>query len=133
LALTAALPSFAQQSSTPAPQPATAPNAASAPSATPAETPPTPAASSATTATTQPPAGADKTGPSAETIKRAKGAGLHPETHHGQTMFCWEDSSIGTRFTTKKCTDENGLDAILVQREAEQQNLRQLKTGTSGH
>jgi hypothetical protein len=137
--LAAALPSFAQQSpssqqSSTAEQPSTAPSAA--PSATPAETPAAPAASSATSATaastTAPaPAGAEKTGPSADIIKRAKNAGLHPEQRHGQTMFCWEDASLGSRFTTKKCTDEAGLYEILLLREQEKQELRQLKSGTN--
>jgi hypothetical protein len=133
LTLAAALPSFAQQSSTAAPS-STAPSAA--PSSTPAVTPAAPAASSATSATatsatTPAPAGADKTGPSADLIKRAKNAGLRPEQRHGQTMFCWEDASLGSRFTTKKCTDEAGLREMLLLREQEGQEMRQLKTGSN--
>jgi hypothetical protein len=46
-------------------------------------------------------------------------------------MFCWEDASLGSRFTTKKCTDEAGVSAMLTTREQESQEIRQLKTGTS--
>jgi hypothetical protein len=150
LTLTAALPSLAQQPST-APQSSTAP--ATAPSSTPAETPAAPASpfatsttatsttatsatatsTTATSATTQAPASADKTGPSADLIKRAKNAGMTPEQRHGQTYFCWTDASIGSRFVDKKCTDEAGAMAMLNKREQEGQEIRQLKTGTSSH
>ena len=146
LTLAAALPSLAQQSSTAPssstpPPPSTAP--AAAPSSTPAETPAAPASPSATSATatsttatsatTQAPASAEKTGPSADLIKRAKNAGMTPEQRHGQTFFCWTDASIGSRFVDKKCTDEAGAMAMLNKREQEGQEIRQLKTGTSSH
>ena len=85
------------------------------------------------TATTQAPASAEKTGPSADLIKRAKNAGMTPEQRHGQTYFCWTDASIGSRFVEKKCTDEAGAVAMLNKREQEGQEIRQLKTGTSSH
>jgi hypothetical protein len=146
LTLAAALPSLAQQSSTAPssstpPPPSTAPAAAT--SSTPAETPAAPASPSATSATatsttatsatTQAPASAEKTGPSADLIKRAKNAGMTPEQRHGQTYFCWTDASIGSRFVDKKCTDEAGAVAMLNKREQEGQEIRQLKTGTSSH
>jgi hypothetical protein len=132
LTLAAALPSFAQQSSTAQPSSTTP---AAAPSSTSAETPAAPAAASATSATatsatTQVPASASKTGPSADLIKRAKNAGIHTEQRHGQTYFCWEDASTGSRFVDKKCTDEAGVMAMLTTREQEAQEIRQLKTGT---
>jgi hypothetical protein len=131
MALAAALPAYAQQSSTdPNPTSSATPAATSATSATPptAATPPTSATSSATSAATAPAASADKTGPSAELIKRAKAAGFRPETHNGQMQFCTEDASLGSRFTTKKCYDEQAMNMLITNREAEQQNLRQLKT-----
>jgi hypothetical protein len=147
LTLAAALPAFAQQSSTAqpsstTPQSSTATAPAAAPSSTPAETPAAPAAASApsatatsataTSATTQAPASAAKTGPSADLIKRAKNAGMHTEQRHGQTYFCWEDASTGSHIVDKKCTDEAGAMAMLTTREQEAQEIRQLKTGTSG-
>jgi hypothetical protein len=56
---------------------------------------------------------------------------MHPETHGDKTLFCWEDSSIGTRFPTKKCTDQAGVDAMIAQRETAKATMRQTMTGTS--
>jgi hypothetical protein len=58
---------------------------------------------------------------------------VHAETRGGKTQYCWEDASTGSRFATKKCTDEAGLDAIIAQREAVKSNLRQTMTGSSSH
>jgi hypothetical protein len=136
-----ALPCYAQQpsASSTAPAASTAAPASTAPAAAPASTAapsssgtPTDASSAPATAQSPPAgAGADKSEPSAETIKRAKSVGLRPEEHRGQTLFCWEDASTGSRFTTKKCTDETGLDAIIAQREVAKSNFRQTMTGTS--
>jgi hypothetical protein len=61
--------------------------------------------------------------PSPETIKKARDAGLKPETRKGQTVFCWEDADIGTRFKTKKCVDETQLSAVIEQRQANRDQL----------
>ena len=73
----------------------------------------------------KPPA-ADKApaAPSAETLKRAKAVGLRPEVRKSGTVYCWEDATVGTRFTTKKCIDENQLDDMIAQREAQQDKMR---------
>lgn len=84
---------------------------------TPAE-PAAPAADKPPAADKAPPA------PSAETLKRAKSVGMHPEVRKGGTVYCWEDASVGTRFTTKKCVDENQLDDMIAQREAQQDKMR---------
>jgi hypothetical protein len=115
--LGAAVPTIAQQTSSQAPASSAAPSSSSAPASSSSDAQPA----------------AAKSGPSDETLKRAKSAGLKPETHNGKTMFCWEDASIGSRFTTKKCTDEAGLDDIITQREAAKSNMRQSMTGTSSH
>jgi hypothetical protein len=62
--------------------------------------------------------------PSAETLKRAKAVGLRPEVRKSGTVYCWEDATVGTRFTTKKCVDENQLDDMIAQREAQQDKMR---------
>lgn len=62
--------------------------------------------------------------PSAETLKRAKSVGLRPEVRKGVTVYCWEDATIGTRFTTKKCVDEDQLADMVSQREAQQDRMR---------
>jgi pyocin large subunit-like protein len=120
--LSLALPCLAQQESSPTP-PASAPKSdasASAPTA-------------AQTAAQTPAPSADQSAPSADMLKRAKSVGMHPETHGGKTQYCWEDASLGSRFATKKCTDEAGLDAVIAQREATKQTLRQSMSGTSAH
>jgi hypothetical protein len=46
----------------------------------------------------------------------------------GVTVYCWEDATIGTRFTTKKCVDEDQLVDMIPQREVQQDNLRKGRT-----
>jgi hypothetical protein len=102
---------------------------AQSPPSTPASSPP---GESAAPAPTETPAPAKPTGPSAETLKKAKNLGMHPEIHNGTTMYCWEDESIGSRFKTKKCTDEAGLDAVISSRQAMKDQMKN-GSGTSNH
>jgi hypothetical protein len=70
--------------------------------------------------------------PSDETLKKAKAAGLHAENRKGTTVYCYEDATIGTRFTTKKCVDGSQLDALIAQRHAVRDAAMQgPMTGTS--
>jgi hypothetical protein len=73
----------------------------------------------------KPPA-ADKApaAPSADTLQRAKAVGLKPEARKGGTVYCVQDATVGTRFTTKKCYEENQLDDMIAQREAQQDKMR---------
>ena len=50
---------------------------------------------------------------SAETIKKARVAGFHPETKNGATVFCQETANLGTRFPTKKCMSEQQLQSVI--------------------
>jgi hypothetical protein len=99
----------------------------------------TPASSAATSSTTAPsssqstPSSTDTNKPDEAMLKRAKEAGLKPETHNGKTMYCWEDANLGTRFPTKKCTDDTGLSQMVAQREAQKQNMRQSMSSSSSH
>jgi hypothetical protein len=89
----------------------------------------------ATTAATPPstPAAAEKpAGPSADTIKKAREAGLKPEIRKGVTVFCREDANIGSRFTTKKCIDESQLDEFIVMRQSQQDQLKRNSAGLGG-
>ena len=99
----AALPVYAQESSTPPPP------ASSAPASTPAPA----AATAAPAASTPAPASS-----SDADLKKARAAGLRPETRKGATVYCYEDSNIGSHFTTKKCVDASQLDALIAQRQA---------------
>ncbi len=69
------------------------------------------------------PTSAPPSGPSPETIKKAKDAGLKPEVRKGITVFCWEDANVGTRFKTKKCVGELQLDGVIEQREADREQM----------
>ena len=62
-------------------------------------------------------------GPDAATLKKARDAGLKPEVRKGVTVYCWEDADIGSRFKTKKCVDESRLDEIIMQRQAQRDQL----------
>src|SRR5262249_20961418 len=87
---------------------------------------PTDASTPATPPTTQP-AATDNAppGPSAQTLRRAKALGLKPEVRKGATVYCWKDASLGTRFETKKCVDENGLASMVQRLESEKLQIQQ--------
>lgn len=102
----AAVPAYSQSSPAAAPPPATsAPTTAAEPAAV-------------------PPADSSPPGPSAETLRRAKSVGLRPEKRKNGTVYCWEDATTGTRFTTKKCVDEDQLSDMIAQREAQQDKMK---------
>ena len=109
-------------------------------SAPPANTPP-PAAASATTTTaaapaqTSTPAAAQTTAsdsapakPSEATVKKAKSLGLHAEVRKGATVYCWKTANTGSLIATEKCADEDQLDDLIRQRQAIQDEMRQMTT-----
>lgn len=101
---------------------------------TPASPPPAGSSSTPTATTTAPtaPATTAPAAPSDETLKKAKSAGLHAETHKGVTVYCYEDANLGTRFTTKKCVDGSQLDQLVALRQAARDGaLQRPPTGTS--
>jgi hypothetical protein len=106
-----------------APAPTQSPAPASAPTATPSAAPSEPAAS---------PAPASPAGPSADTLKKARMAGYHPETKKGITMYCQETANIGTRFPTKKCLDEQQLKGVLDIQHQQQDSMRKPINCTGG-
>lgn len=106
----AALPVYAQESSTPPPPASSAPASTPAPAAA---TPAPAATTAAPAASTPAPASS-----SDADLKKARAAGLRPETRKGATVYCYEDSNIGSHFTTKKCVDASQLDALIAQRQA---------------
>jgi hypothetical protein len=103
-----------------APTPSPAPPSPGAPTATPAAVP---AAS---------PAPAAPTAPSADTLKKARMAGYHPETKNGTTMYCQETANIGTRFPTKKCLNEQQLNGVLDIQHQQQDSMRKPINCTGG-
>lgn len=101
--------SYAQQTDAPAAPTSTAP-AASAPAAT------------------APAADAPK-GPSQETIKKAKAAGYRAKLRKGVTLFCKEDTPIGSHFPEEKCVDENQLLFVLDREQAQRDQMSQHACG----
>jgi len=99
-----------------APAPTQSPAPPSAPTAAPTAAPSEPAAS---------PVPAAPAGPSAETLKKARMAGYHPETKKGVTLYCQETANIGTRFPTKKCLDESQLMSVMDVHNDQADSLRQ--------
>jgi hypothetical protein len=80
-----------------------------------------------------PPADAPPPGPSKETLRKARGLGMHAEhTSSGKTVYCWEDADTGTHFKTKKCVDEYQLQAAIEQRQATIDQLQRSMNGTYG-
>ena len=80
-----------------------------------------PAASAPPASASTPAAGTS--GPSAETLKKAKENGLKPEVRKGATVYCWEDANVGSPFKTKKCVGESQLDDLIAQRQAQRDAL----------
>ena len=127
--MAAALPAYSQQPVSSAPPANTPPPAAASEAAAPATAAP---ASTSTPAAAQSTASDSASGkPSDETVKKAKSMGLHAEVRKGATVYCWEDSSVGSRFPTKKCVNENQLDDIVQQRQAVQDDMRRMITNSN--
>ena len=83
--------------------------------------------------TAKPPAtDATPAAPSAETLKKARSLGLHPESRRGATVYCWEEAAIGSRFKDKHCVPESQLDELVAKREAVQQQFHQGNCGATG-
>src|ERR1700753_3251616 len=68
---------------------------------------------------------APPSGPSADTIRRARSVGLRPEVRKGMTVYCWKDADLKTRFETKKCVDENNLLQMIEVLERQRRELQQ--------
>jgi len=133
LMLVAAAPCGAQSPASDAPassaaspaKPASSAAAPSTPSST-ATAPATPAAPATTaagtdsTATASKPAGSETTAstePSPEVLKAARREGFTPKKRDGVTKFCYTDATMGTRFQTEKCFDQQHMEMIVQQRQ----------------
>jgi hypothetical protein len=110
-----AVPAYAQQT----PDAAKAPAAAQDTAAT--STPP--AATPATTATAAKKAADPPDVPSADTLKKARGAGYHTKIHRGEVFYCKDVVQTGTRFKTESCLDENQLAQVLERQQAQRDQL----------
>jgi hypothetical protein len=55
------------------------------------------------------------TGPTPEALRKAKDFGFHAELFSGQTFFCREDATVGTRIKNKRCIDASQFEDYAVQ------------------
>jgi hypothetical protein len=129
--MAAALPAYSQQPTSSAP-PANTPPPAAASAAT---TTTTTTATAAAPAQTSTPAAAQTTAsdsapakPSEEMVKKAKSLGLHAEVRKGVTVYCWKNANTGSLIATEKCVDQDQLDDMIRQRQAVQDEMRQMTT-----
>ena len=51
----------------------------------------------------------------ASMAKKAREAGWRPEADKGETVYCRDDPTIGSRFPTRRCVHQNQLQDILDQ------------------
>jgi hypothetical protein len=61
--------------------------------------------------------------------KKAKEAGWRPEMRSGVTVYCRQDSVVGSRFTQKRCATESQLAAVLERQAYEREQLKQRGCG----
>jgi hypothetical protein len=94
-------------------------------------------APAAPTAATPPPAAAPAPdapkNPSPETMKKARMAGYHAKLRKGQTLFCKDETEIGSHFSKENCIDETQLLVVLDREQAQRDQLtNHTCTGCSG-
>jgi hypothetical protein len=103
---------------------ATAPSSAAAPAAADSAPPATGSklASSAADASAE---------PSPEVLKEARREGFTPKKRSGVTQYCSSDATLGTRFVTEKCYNEQDMERE-VHRRQDQRNLLHQQAGCGG-
>jgi hypothetical protein len=122
-------PCYAQS---PAPSSAPAAAATSSSASTPQSTTSS-AAPASTSAASSSASSTDSTptGPSPDLIKKARNEGFKPEVQkNGETIYCYKDASLGTRFETKKCVNADQLKAEIQRRQDQKDSLGRLRTCT---
>lgn len=63
--------------------------------------------------------------PSPDVLKRAKLAGYRiKKLRDGATVFCKEESHVGTRFSTSSCIDENQLEEFLLRAQSQRDSMK---------
>jgi hypothetical protein len=116
-------------SATPASSTASSSATAPAPAA-----PATAAAGTDSTATASKPASSEtaaSSDPSPALLKEARREGFKPKKRNGVTMFCYSDATLGTRFETEKCFDQQHMENLIQERE-DQRNLARQPGACSG-
>jgi hypothetical protein len=71
--------------------------------------------------------------PSPDVLKRAKLAGYRfKKLRDGTTVFCKEESHVGTRFSTSSCIDENQLEEFLLRAQSQRDSMKN-RVGTQSN
>jgi hypothetical protein len=128
LMLVAAAPCGAQSPASDAPAtsatPAAKPASSAAPPSTTAPAAAAPAGTDSTAAASKPASAATDASsePSPEVLKEARREGFKPKKRDGVTKYCYTDATLGTRFETEKCFDQQHMEALVHERE-DQRNL----------
>ncbi len=96
------------------------------------------AAGTDSAASTSKPAGSDivaSSDPSPEMLKKARQEGFKPKKRNGVTQFCRTDATLGTRFESETCYDQEHMEMLVQQREDQRNQLSQqtVCTGCKGH
>jgi hypothetical protein len=126
LVLMVTTPSLAQAPSSPPASNSTAPPSQSP---TPSDTAPASSSASASPAAAPAPtssstAAASPSDPSPELIKKARSEGFKPEKQKsGETLFCYKDASLGTKFETKKCIKQDELQIVIDARQDQRNQI----------
>jgi hypothetical protein len=71
--------------------------------------------------------------PSPDVLKRAKLAGYRiKKLRQGTTVFCKEESHVGTRFSTNSCIDETQLEELLLRVQSQRDSMNN-RVGTQSN
>jgi hypothetical protein len=71
--------------------------------------------------------------PTPDTMKKARMAGYHAKLRKGETLFCKEETEIGSHFSKENCIDETQLLVVLDRQQAQRDQLtNHTCTGCSG-
>jgi cytoskeletal protein RodZ len=60
----------------------------------------------------------------ASVAKKAREAGWRPEAHNGETVYCRDDPTVGSRFSTRRCVHENQLLDLLQKADYDRDMIR---------
>jgi hypothetical protein len=125
---TPAAPSSVAASGTTAERAASSANPSSSTASSSAAAPAKPAAGADSAATGSKPVSSAtdaSSEPSPEVLKEARREGFKPKKRNGVTQFCYSDATLGTRFETEKCYDQQHMEMLVQQREDQRNLMRQ--------
>jgi hypothetical protein len=68
-----------------------------------------------------------------ELLKQAQAMGYSPEMRGGNTIFCKEETELGSRFTRKTCLSEHDMSTVIEQQQQQQDVFRNHPSPLSSH